>query len=122
MSASVVPGQLYLASPQTSTNGDVHGANWRPCAVVELSGRTVRTVTRTTQQPSRDERAIASDVNPSIGLSKPGWWTDRNQRPLLLIWLENAEMCKYLGVLAPSETENLLDFWRKTKMLGRENL
>lgn len=86
--------------------------------VVELRVRVAMTLTRTTHPDS--DRALESPKSPAIGLTRDGWWTDKNQRPIPLAWLTDASLCRYLGRLPDGEREKLLHFWKMTKALGKE--
>ncbi|GEM_PF-3498012 len=115
-------GDVYRADPRTSVNGDVHGDHKRPVVVVELRSRVAMTLTRTTQRPSKGVRSVRSRVSPSLQLTKPGWWTDLNQRPLSRRQLAKPELCAYLGRLCDPERGEVLRFWDITKSLGKEGL
>lgn len=78
------------------------------------------TLTRTTH-PEPGSRTLPSPKNPAIGLTKDGYWTDRNQRPLARRWLDDPARCKYLGLLPSAQRDALVGFWNTTKMLGRGN-
>lgn len=115
-----VVGDVYRCAPSTSANGDVHGENGRLCGTVEVLPRVITTLTRTTH-PERGARTLESGKRPEIGLTKDGYWTDHNQRPLPRSWLGDAGKCEYTGRLPKSETDALVYFWATTKLLGREN-
>lgn len=109
-------GDVYIASPKTTPFGDAHGNNARPVGVTEIQRRVVSTLTRTTH-PTRDCRKLESPANPQLGLVL-GWWTDHKPRPILRRRFDTDE-CRFRGPLDDSEREELLRFWRTTKMLGR---
>lgn len=113
-------GDVYRVSPKTSVNGDKHGSNGRPAAVVETSQRAVHTLTRTTH-PEKNARTLRSAKNDAIGLTKEGYWTDVNQRPVPRSALAKKALCRYLGRLPEDETRALASFWATTLMLGRKN-
>lgn len=113
-----VLGDVYRCAPSTSANGDVHGGNARLCGTVELLPRSIMTLTRTTN-PERGSKTLESPRQPEIGLTKDGYWTDHNQRPLPRTWLADAAKCEYVGRLPESETDALVNFWATTKLLGR---
>lgn len=117
-----VPGDVYRASPKTSVNGDVHGDHGRPVVVVEYLRNVAKTLARTTQKPPKGARSIKSRASSSLRLTKPGWWTDLNQRPLTRRQLADPELCTYLGRLCDPERREVIHFWGVTKGLGRENL
>lgn len=114
-------GDVYRTDPSTSASGDVHGDHGRLSAVVELMKRAVQTLTRTTH-PQRGARKLESPRNPTIGLTKAGWWTDVNQRPLPRGWLADPQKCEYVGGLPESESTELVEFWKQSVLLGRKNL
>lgn len=108
---------VYWTTPKTVQGRD-HGN--RPAAVVELRGRTVMNVTRTTKTPSRQVDQVESPVNPSCGLDKPGWWTARHQRPIPIRWYKSTEYCRYSGRLPSDEASAVARMWTVITMLGRE--
>lgn len=114
-------GDVYRVSPKTSVNGDKHGSNGRPAAVVETSRRAVHALTRTTN-PDRNARTLTSSKNDAIGLTKDAYWTDVNQRPLPRSALADEALCRYLGRLPGDETRALEAFWATSVALGRKNL
>lgn len=116
-----VEGDVYRTSPDTSASGDVHGENKRICGVVELTRRSVLTLTRTTR-PEKHARKLESAKNKQMGLTKAAWWTDVNQRPLSRSWLADPARVEYLGRLPDPESRQLAEFWQMSKMLGRTNL
>lgn len=112
------PGDVYLAAPATSLDGDVHGSNARPVVVVERLARVANCLTRTTH-PESGARALDSPADPAIpAMTKGGSWTDRHQRPVAKRWWGTPSFA-FSGTLAGKELEELLDFWKRTKMLGR---
>lgn len=116
-----VLGDVYRCAPNTSANGDVHGGNKRLCGTVEVLPRVITTLTRTTH-PEPGARTLESDKRPEIGLTKDGYWTDHNQRPLARTWLADAAKCEYVGRLPETETVALVKFWDTAKLLGRKGL
>ena len=113
-------GECYMASPETSVNGDAHGQNQRPVAVVERLPRVAVCLGRTTH-PRCDDRKVYSPKNPGLGLSKDGYWTDRNQRMIpSKFW--GTDKFRYRGKLPQTEVDELAEFWAKTVMLGRRGL
>lgn len=114
------PGELYRASPKTSTTGDKHGSNPRPCAVVERDRRVARTLTRATH-PEPNARTLLSPAKPELGLNLDGYWQDRFQRPIPKKFWGTADF-SYLGELPSAEWSDLQAFWNMTDMLGRRNL
>lgn len=114
-------GDVYRVSPKTSVNGDKHGSNGRPAAVVETTKRAVHTLTRTTH-PEPNSRTLHSPRNDKIGLTKEGHWTDVNQRPLPRSALAKPTLCRYLGRLPEDEAHALEAFWATSVILGRKNL
>ncbi len=121
VNASPVIGDVYRCAPSTSVNGDVHGSNGRLCGTVEVTSRSVMTLTRT-RHPEPGARKLESPRHPEIGLTDEGFWTDQNQRPLARAWLSDASKCDYTGKLPESETDALVRFWEATKLLGRRCL
>lgn len=113
-------GDVYRVSPKMSANGDKHGSNGRLSGVVEVSKRSVHTLTRTTH-PDKGARTLESAKNDAIGLTKDGYWTDVNQRPVPRSALADEARCRYLGRLPEDETRALGSFWATTLMLGRKN-
>ena len=79
------------------------------------------TLTRTTH-PEPGARTLESQEMRELGLTKDGYWTDHNQRPLPHAWLADAARCAYTGRLPESETGALVAFWETTKLLGRKCL
>lgn len=116
-----VEGDVYRTSPDTSVSGDAHGDNKRICGVVELTPRSVLTLTRTTR-PEKHARKLESAENKQMGLTKAAWWTDVNQRPLARSWLADPDRVEYLGRLPEPESTKLAEFWQMSKILGRTNL
>ncbi len=103
--------------PPATVQGQDH-AN-RPAVVVELlPNRVVMNITRTTQPPGRGDQYVLSGANPSLGLNKQGWWTDRKQRPVPLRWYGSQE-CRYAGRLPSGEAADVAHMWTVIKMLGR---
>ncbi len=117
---TVSVGDVYRADPTTSLTGDAHGSKPRPIAVVECRQRVAVTLTRTTH-PGKDARRLESPADPAIGLTKGGWWTDASQRPIFYKHFADAKKLKYLGRLSEEQTDELVGFWNRTKMLGRES-
>lgn len=114
-------GDVYRVSPRMSANGDRHGPHARPCAVVDQNKRSIIMLTRTTH-PQRGARTLASAKNEAIGLTKDGYWSDVNQRPVPRPALAKAALCHYLGRLPDDETHELKSFWATSVLLGRTNL
>lgn len=113
-------GDVYRVSPKMSANGDKHGAKGRLSGVVETSKRAVHTLTRTTH-PERNARTLYSPKKEEIGLTKDGYWTDVNQRPVPRSALDDEALCRYLGRLPEDEARALESFWATTLLLGRKN-
>jgi len=112
-------GDVYRLAPETSFSGDKHGSNWRPCGVAEhLPEVTVILLSRTTQPPRGRRRHVESPAQPHIGLTKPGWWTDRHVRPLAPERLRDESLAEYLGSLPDAEADEVRRFWLVTKDLG----
>jgi hypothetical protein len=112
------PGDAYRASPATSFNGDAHGNNPRPCAVVERLKRVALALGRTTH-PEPDARTLESPANPELGFTEFGYWQDRYQRPVSRKFWGTADFV-YLGLLPETEAAELTRFWELTNMLGRK--
>ncbi len=114
-------GEVHLASPKTSVDGDKHGSNPRRVGVVEVTATTAYLLGRTTH-PDEGARTLASPKNPEIGLTEDGYWQDVHQRSLSHRQLADPELCRLLGVLPEPERSELLQWWRTSVMLGRRGL
>lgn len=112
------PGEVYMASPETSFNGDAHRSNARPFGVAKRNANVAICVNRSTH-PERDARTIDSPANPELGLDK-AWWQSRFHRTVHRRWWGKPQF-RYLGRLPASEAQELADFFRVSEMLGEHN-
>lgn len=110
------PGDIYAGSPRTDPQGDAHDTR-RRVGVVQPLELVVLTLARTTQPPQRGERALRSPLDRSCGLTKPGWWNERYQRPVMRKYFGTDE-CVYCGTLPAEQKDELLGFWQKLVLLG----
>jgi hypothetical protein len=116
------PGEVYLASPATSTTGDAHGSHARPAGVVERTKNVAHCLTRT-KNPERDARTLESpaDKHNVPCMTLDAHWQDRYQRPVAKRFWGTRDF-EYSGRLSDEARDALLDFWHTTTLLGRRNL
>ena len=112
-------GHVYWADPMTTPFGD-HDP--RPVTPVEITPqpRVIKTITRTTKTPGRHVQSVQSPINTSCGLDKPGWWTERKQRPIPSR-LFTTKLLRYSGRLPSQEASDVNLMWTQIKLTGREN-
>lgn len=114
-------GEVHLASPETSVDGDAHGSKPRRVGVVEVTATTAYLLGRTTH-PDAGARTLPSPKNEAIGLTEDGHWQDLHQRSLSHRQLADPDLCRYLGLLPEPERSELNAFWQRTVLLGRKGL
>lgn len=112
------PGEVYMASPKTSFNGDKHGDNARPFGVAKRNPRVAICVNRSTH-PERDARTIESPAMPELGLDD-AYWQSRFHRTVHKKWWGTPDF-RYLGRLPAAEAEALARFFAVSEMLGEHN-
>ncbi len=112
------PGDLYRASPSTSTNGDRHGNNARPVAVAQRNPNVAICVNRTTN-PDSSVRKIESPAKPEHNL-KQAWWQARFHRTVHRKWWGTPDF-RYVCRLPESEASAVAEFFKISVMLGEHN-
>lgn len=112
------PGDLYMASPRTSFNGDAHGDNARPFGVAKRNPRVAICVNRTTN-PEKDARTIPSPAKPELNLVD-AYWQSRFHRTVHRKWWGTDDF-RYLDRLPTTEAADLARFFAISEMLGEDN-
>ena len=111
------PGDLYMASPRTSFNGDRHGDSHRPFGVGKRRPNVAICVNRSTH-PEKDARTIPSPAKPHLGLVEASWQS-RFHRTVHRKWWGTPDF-RYLDRLPAPEAEALAQFFAISEMLGED--
>lgn len=109
-----IPADIYGASPSILVGGDAH-ETYRPVGVVAALPNTTFWTTLGRSTTTRSRGDLASSVDTSCNLNKPGWWSERFQHTIEGSRFGNEVLCPFYGHLQEPGRSEFLEYWERIR-------